>query len=243
MEKISLQKIKWLRSLQLKKNRDREEIIVIEGEKIVSELLEYKKEQIIFILCSERLYFDLNLSKISDVYLGSCSDLEKVTLLKSAPEIIALIKKPITTDINTKDRLLILDGIQDPGNLGTIIRTADWFGIKQIVCSKNSVDCFNQKVIQSSMGSVFRISVSYLDLPQFIKDLNCPIHGALLNGKNIKDVNPNEIKVLVLGNEGQGISEEVSNLINHPTTIPGYGNAESLNVAIAGGIFMNHWRI
>ena len=242
MEKISLQKIKWLRSLQLKKNRDIEEIILIEGEKIVSEILQSKSEEIQFILCSEKLYSKLNLQEQPNTYIGSQTDIEKVSSLSNAPEIIAAIKKPIPNPKNKSEHILLLDGIQDPGNLGTIIRTADWFGINEIVCSKNTVDCFNQKVIQSSMGSIFRISITYTELTSYIKNLNCPIHGALLNGTSLNEINPKEIKALVLGNEGQGISDEIIPLITHPTTILGFGKAESLNVAIAGGIFMNHWR-
>lgn len=242
MEKISLQKIKWLRSLQLKKNRDREGIILVEGEKIFSEILLSNNEEIQFILCSERIYTKLNLQTFPNVYIGSKTELEKVTSLTNASEIIAAIKKPVQNTSKNTEELLILDGIQDPGNLGTIIRTADWFGIKEIVCSKNTVDCYNQKVIQSSMGSIFRITITYTDLFSFIKNLKCPIHGALLNGTNLNEINPKEMKVLVLGNEGQGISNEIIPLITHPTTIVGHGKAESLNVAIAGGIFMNHWR-
>ena len=242
MEKISLQKIKWLRSLQLKKNRDKENLFVIEGEKIFSELYAIQNLDIRFILCSERIFHKYQLQNEINAYIGGVLELEKASSLNTAPEIIVVVSRPDSFEINLKNRLLVLDGIQDPGNLGTIIRTADWFGINQIICSKNTVDCYNSKVIQSSMGSIFRVSIVYKDLTTFLKDLKLPIHGALLNGVNLNDINPTEIKVLVLGNEGQGISPEIIPLITHPTTIPGFGNAESLNVAIAGGIFMNHWR-
>lgn len=243
MEKISLQKIKWLRSLQLKKNRDQENLFIVEGDKIFSELFKLKKEDIRFILCSERVYQKYQLFNEKNVYIGTSSDFTKVSSFNTASEIIVVVTKPKLPTIDVKNRILVLDGIQDPGNLGTIIRTADWFGINQIICSNNTVDCYNSKVIQASMGSIFRVSINYMnDLASFLKELKLPIHGALLKGINLNEIDPNEIKVLVLGNEGQGISSEVIPFITHPTTIPGFGKTESLNVAIASGIFMNHWR-
>jgi TrmH family RNA methyltransferase len=137
--------------------------------------------------------------------------------------------------------MIILDGIQDPGNLGTIIRTADWFGFDQIVCSENTVDRYNQKAIQASMGSIFRVQVTYENLPKFMSRLKCDIHGALLQGSDLNTISSTDMKAVVLGSEGQGISEEVLPFITHPISIKGSGNAESLNVGIAAGIFLHHW--
>ena len=167
--------------------------------------------------------------------------MERISQFNSASAMIGLFHEPVEKKFNPNERILVLEGIQDPGNLGTIIRTADWFGIRQILCSEDTVNCFNFKVIQSSMGSAFRIPVFYENLFDFLPKLNSTIHGALLNGKNMSDVDPNEIKILVMGNEGKGISTKLQKHINQAVTIPGYGQAESLNVSIATGIFLYHW--
>jgi TrmH family RNA methyltransferase len=167
--------------------------------------------------------------------------MERLSQFNSAPTLIGIFHEPSSKVFDSTERVLVLENIQDPGNLGTIIRTADWFGIKQIVCSEDTVNCFNSKVIQSSMGSAFRIPVFYENLEDFLPKLNSTIHGALLDGKNIAEVDPNEIKILIMGNEGKGISDSLQKHINQAVTIPGYGQAESLNVSIATGIFLYHW--
>ena len=241
MEKISLQKIKWLRSLRNKKIRDNLSAFVLEGEKIVKELVEQFPEKISFILASEDIYIEMGLNRFDNVFVGSISEFEKVTSLNTAPKVIAVASKLDEKEIKTDQRILVLDGIQDPGNLGTIIRTADWFGFDQVVCSENTVDLYNQKVIQASMGSIFRVNVVYRNLLDFLRNLNCPIHGALLQGEDLNSFNSSEIHVLVLGSEGKGISNEVLPLISNPISIMGSGNAESLNVGIATGIFLHYW--
>jgi TrmH family RNA methyltransferase len=241
LEKISLQKIKWLRSLRNKKIRDNLSAFVLEGEKIVKELVEQFPEKISFILASEDIYIEMGLNRFDNAFVGSISEFEKVTSLNSAPKVIAVASKLDEKEIKTDQRILVLDGIQDPGNLGTIIRTADWFGFDQVVCSENTVDLYNQKVIQASMGSIFRVNVVYRNLPDFLRNLNCPIYGALLQGEDLNSFNSSEIHVLVLGSEGKGISNEVLPLISNPISIMGSGNAESLNVGIATGIFLHYW--
>jgi TrmH family RNA methyltransferase len=243
LEKISLQKIKWLRALRNKKNRDDRSIFVVEGEKIVKELVNQFPEKILFILARQDLFIELNLNRFDNTFVGSSSEFEKVTGLNSAPRIIAVASKLIDKAIKTNEKILVLDGIQDPGNLGTIIRTSDWFGFDQLVCSENTVDLYNQKVIQSSMGSIFRVNVVYRNLPEFLGELKVPIHGALLQGKDLNSISSSDIKVLVLGSEGKGISNEVLPFISNPISIRGSGSAESLNVGIAAGIFLNHWSI
>jgi TrmH family RNA methyltransferase len=241
LEKISLQKIKWLRSLRNKKIRDNLSAFVLEGEKIVKELVEQFPEKISFILASEDIYIEMGLNRFDNAFVGSISEFEKVTSLNSAPKVIAVASKLDEKEIKTDQRILVLDGIQDPGNLGTIIRTADWFGFDQVVCSENTVDLYNQKVIQASMGSIFRVNVVYRNLPDFLRNLNCPIYGALLQGEDLNSFNSSEILVLVLGSEGKGISNEVLPLVSNPISIIGSGNAESLNVGIATGIFLHYW--
>ena len=239
MEKISLQKIKWIKSLHLKKNRDKEKLVVVEGLKLVSELCVQFPELIHSIYTSAEM--DASLLNRVDCYACTNNEMERISQFNSASAMIGLFHEPVEKKFNPNERILVLEGIQDPGNLGTIIRTADWFGIKQILCSEDTVNCFNSKVIQSSMGSAFRIPVFYENLFDFLPKLNSTIHGALLNGKNMSDVDPNEIKILVMGNEGKGISTKLQKHINQAVTIPGYGQAESLNVSIATGIFLYHW--
>jgi TrmH family RNA methyltransferase len=239
LEKISLQKIKWIKSLHLKKNRDKEKLVVVEGLKLVSELCVQFPELIHSIYTSTEM--DASLLNRIDCYACTNNEMERISQFNSASAMIGLFHEPVEKKFNPNERILVLEGIQDPGNLGTIIRTADWFGIKQILCSEDTVNCFNSKVIQSSMGSAFRIPVFYENLFDFLPKLNSTIHGALLNGKNMSDEDPNEIKILVMGNEGKGISTKLQKHINQAVTIPGYGQAESLNVSIATGIFLYHW--
>ncbi len=241
MEKISLQKIKWLRSLKIKKNRDESAIFIAEGEKIVGELIKFHSDKINLILSSQDLFDQLELSRFKNTFIGSISDFEKVTSLSTPPKIIAVASKLDLKEIEKNKRIIVLDGIQDPGNLGTIIRTADWFGFDQLICSENTVDIYNQKVIQASMGSIFRVNVSYQKLTKFLKEVESEIHGAMLQGSDLYTITPSEMKVLVLGSEGQGISDEVLPFISKSVSILGDGNAESLNVGIATGIFLHHW--
>ena len=132
----------------------------------------------------------------------------------------------------------MLDGIQDPGNMGTIIRTADWFGLSQIICSHDCADLYNPKVVQATMGSIARVRCLYKNLAEWDMPPNIPVYGALLHGENIFSVNKTTEGILVIGNESKGIREPLLSQITHPITIPKYGNAESLNVAVAAGIIM-----
>jgi TrmH family RNA methyltransferase len=239
LEKISLQKIKWIKSLHLKKNRDKEKLIVVEGLKLVSELCLQFPNLVHSIYSTVDV--DNSLRTPFECYSCTENEMERISQFNSASAMIGLFHEPAQKTFNPNDRVLVLESIQDPGNLGTIIRTADWFGITQILCSEDTVNCFNSKVIQSSMGSAFRIPVFYENLIEFLPKLNSSIHGALLNGEKMSDVDPNEIKILVMGNEGKGISPALQKHINQAVTIPGYGQAESLNVSIATGIFLYHW--
>jgi TrmH family RNA methyltransferase len=150
---------------------------------------------------------------------------------------MAVVKQP-QFDAPPSNWILAVDGVQDPGNLGTIIRTADWFGINTIVCSHETVDCFNPKVIQSTMGSIFRVHLDYTNLEEFLNQSELPIFGALMEGESVFNSSIPESGILVMGNEGNGISENLLPLINHPIHIPGRGQAESLNVAVATGILL-----
>lgn len=134
---------------------------------------------------------------------------------------------------------LVLDDVQDPGNFGAIIRTADWFGIKNIICSENTVEAYNPKTVQSTMGSLCRVNIVYTNLNSFLSESDLPIYGALLNGNSIYDTNWGTEGLILLGNEGHGISDELIQKITTPVTIPRFGDAESLNVAVSAAIFCN----
>ncbi len=183
----------------------------------------------------------LKLSQKINLYAISVPDIQKISSLKTPQEVIALIKIPEWPTLDNaklKQKFtLVLDGIQDPGNMGTIIRTADWFGIKNIICSEDTVDAYNPKVVQASMGSLARINIYYTDLAVALPEMDLPILGALFNGENIYNTDFGHEGLIVMGNEGNGIRPVVEALVTKPVTIPRAGGAESLNVGIAVGIF------
>ncbi len=182
-----------------------------------------------------------NLSSNIKLFEVNNAELAKISTLQAPQGILALVHLPKPTIFNLQalknNFTLVLDGIQDPGNLGTIIRTADWFGFKNIICSLNTVEVYNPKTVQSTMGSLCRVNVFYEDLAAWLPQTNVNRYGALLEGKNTYEVDWGKEGLLILGNEGQGISGSVIKFIDHPVTIPRIGGAESLNVAISAGIF------
>jgi TrmH family RNA methyltransferase len=183
----------------------------------------------------------LKLSQKINLCEVSVTDVEKISSLKTPQQIIALLKIPAWPTLNNaklKQKFsLVLDGIQDPGNMGTIIRTADWFGIEHIICSEDTVDVYNPKVVQSSMGSLARINVYYEDIAAILPTLKLPVFGAMLDGESIYDIDFGNEGLIVMGNEGNGLRPEIEKLINTAVTIPRKGGAESLNVAIAAALF------
>ena len=214
---------------------------MVEGIKSVKEFIDsaYQIETIY-----HNYTFDPNLLKLSRKinFQGiSLNDLEKISTLKTPQDIVALVKIPewpvLTQAILKQKFSIVLDGIQDPGNMGTIIRTADWFGIKHIICSEDTVDVYNPKVIQATMGSLSRINVYYIDLQPFLLQINMPAFGALLDGINIYQTNFGDEGLIVMGNEGNGLRPEIVKLVHKAITIPRVGKAESLNVGIATAIF------
>ena len=234
MEVLSKNKIKWIRSLRLKKNRDAEKLFVVEGTKMVQEIIDQWPDAIECVVTS---LDDFNYS--GRIYSCSDSEMKSLTLLKTASPLLAVVKQP-NPEPGNSGMILALDGIQDPGNMGTIIRTADWFGISEIVCSIETVDIFNPKVIQSSMGSLFRVRCSYMNLEEFLENAELPVFGALMEGKNLTEFPPVEKGILVMGNEGNGVSPEIVAKITDAVHIPGKGGAESLNVSVATGIILAH---
>ncbi len=237
---ISKSHIKLIKSLQQKKFRDELNLFVVEGEKMVQESLQWKSEYLVDLyhtsdsIIGEKQFESKNPNLITE------QELKQISSLQTPNKSLAVFRKWS----NSAEKLpfyIALDGVQDPGNMGTIMRLADWFGVKKILCSKETVDCFNPKVVQSTMGAIFRIEVEYVDLAKTFESLNLPVFGALLEGENIysKSMKPNGI--LLLGNEGKGITENLQKSINFPISIPRFGEAESLNVSTAGAILLSEF--
>jgi len=238
---LSKSQISLLKSLQQKKFRAEHGAFLVEGLKSVNEFIDSDYQ---FDTIYHTYNFDPNLLKLSRKmnFQGiSLNDLEKISSLKTPQDVVAQVKIPewpaLNNSILNKKFSIVLDGIQDPGNMGTIIRTADWFGIKDIICSGDTVDVYNPKVVQATMGSLSRINVHYTDLAAFLTKINLPIFGALLDGSNIFTTDFGSEGLIVMGNEGNGLRPEIKERIQKAVTIPRTGMAESLNVGVATAIF------
>jgi TrmH family RNA methyltransferase len=238
---LSKSQISLLKSLQHKKERSEHGLFLVEGYKSVIEFINspYQIEAIYHTApLSPKV---LKLSQKINISEISVTDIEKISSLKTPQEIAALVKIPAWPALNNakfKQKFsIVLDGIQDPGNMGTIIRTADWFGIRDIICSEDTVDAYNPKVVQASMGSLSRINIYYADLAAVLPKIGLPIFGATLNGENIYRTDFGNEGFIVMGNEGNGLRPEIERLIGKAVSIPRTGAAESLNVAIATALF------
>jgi TrmH family RNA methyltransferase len=243
VEKLSINKLKWIRNLHSKKFRDSEGYFIAEGEKIFAEILEFAPASIYFIVCTQESLEKIKQHDAFDIFIASPNDFERISLLKSPQGILVVMKSTLSeaNKLDSTKSILVLDNIQDPGNLGTILRTADWFGINQIYCSLNTVDCLNPRVVQASMGSLFRLTINFGDLTEFLSKQTLPIYGALLEGESCYKSKIKKNAILIIGNEGNGISKEIITKIQHPITIPRTGNGESLNVAVACGVLLSQW--
>lgn len=239
MEKISKNKIKFLRSLGVKKNRTKERLFIVEGEKIVKEVLQLSRQLVQEVYVEKGIEFE-ELANFEAVFEITSTEASQISTFKTPNKCLALLKFPEIKPQNT-DFTLVLDQVQDPGNLGTIIRLADWFGVDDVVCSTDTADCFNPKVIQATMGSIFRVNLAYTDLSTYLKNENRPIYGALMEGENVYKKELNSKAILIVGNEGNGISAEVQALVSDKISIPRFGKAESLNVANAAGILLSEF--
>lgn len=232
---ITANQKKFVKSLAQKKFRTEYNCFVVEGEKLVHELIDSDFE--IEVMYALKDWIEENQhDKAEEV---SAKELASISLLKTPNQVLAVVKQkkePLPNTINSFS--VVLDKIQDPGNLGTIIRTADWFGIKTIICSDDSVDVYNPKVIQATMGSLFRVNVVYTNLTDFFKEYNSLfVYGAMLDGENVYQKTLNKKgSVLLMGNESKGISESLLPFITDKILIPKIGHAESLNVASATAI-------
>ena len=237
---LSKSQISLLTSLQHKKFRREHGFFMVEGYKSVTEFMNSAYQVDIIFHTPAIAPKMLNLSRKINFQEISFNELEKISSLKTPQEVISLVKIPIWPVLNynsLKQKFsLVLDNVQDPGNMGTIIRTADWFGISDIICSEDTVDVYNPKVVQATMGSLARVNIHYVDLLQALPKIELPIFGAMLNGQNMYNTDFGGEGLLVMGNEGNGISAGIEGLITTAVTIPRAGNAESLNVAIATAI-------
>ncbi len=236
---LSINEVKHINSLKIKKYRNKYNEFIAEGKKVIIELIQNQ------FICKQ-LYIDEtlhnNLDLPDNIHIKTIheADFKKISNQKNPSNILAIFEKPHQKTIQKIDNWLIaLDNIQDPGNLGTIIRIADWFGIDTIVCSEDCVDVYNSKTIQASMASIANINIIETDLAEFIKQHpNIPIFGAILDGKDYNQIQYPEKGILLIGNEGKGIQTELLKTITQTITIPRHGKAESLNAAIATSIIV-----
>lgn len=238
---VSKNQIKLITSLQQKKYRKLEQLFFAEGVKVIEELIDSTFE-LEHVFCTSEMFPKISTHQKT---LISDSDLKKISALKTPNDCLALFKIPSETELKSKGLVIALDDIRDPGNLGTIIRLCDWFGISQIVCSSESVDVYNPKVVQATMGSIGRVNISYLDLNDYLKKTSLPIYGTFMEGENIYKKQLPQEGIIVLGNEANGISKEIEKHITQKITIPRFGNlqrTESLNVATATAIVLSEFK-
>ena len=235
---LSKNQLKLVRSLELKKNRKREGLFVAEGPKVVGDLLR----------AGYQLHSLYATREQAGAQLVTEEELRRLSFLQHPQEMLAVFQIPATSHLSplTSHLSLALDGVQDPGNLGTIIRIADWFGIQTIYCSEDTADCYNPKVVQATMGSLAHVHIYYTDLEALLQGAHCPIYGTLLDGQNIYEQQLSDEGIIVMGNEGNGISPAIRQLVTHKLLIPNYNTsgatAESLNVAIATAITCAEFR-
>ncbi len=250
---LSKNQIKLISSLQKKKYRDQHQLLVAEGYKLISDLLDSNLESKYIIHTKQAKVSDL-LKHNNELELIECdaSDLKKISSLKTPSDLIGVFEIP-NSDINNSDishsLSILLDDVQDPGNLGTIIRIADWFGIQHVFCSKNTVDLYNPKVIQATMGALARVKVIYTDLPEIVKEYvspDFPVYGTFLEGETIYKSELDTQGFIIMGNEGKGISSELKPLVSKKLFIPNFpsdqATSESLNVSVACSIVCSEFR-
>jgi len=227
-------KIKLITSLHQKKYRKQHELFFVEGQKVIQEFLNPN-----FVL--EELFTTENIfNNIQKRTRITSNQLKKISALTQPNNCLAVFRIPKTKKIIEQNYIIVLDSVRDPGNLGTIIRLCDWFGIETLACSEDSVDLYNPKVLQATMGSVTRVNVVHLDLEQFLSTTKLPIFGAFMDGKNIYKTDFPEKGIIIFGNEANGISTKIESFISDRITIPRFVNTtESLNVATATAIVLS----
>ncbi len=248
---LSKNQIKLIVSLQKKKFRDKHQLFVAEGEKLVTDLLDAGMHAA-FLIHTPEWRSAISNNNVDLEITDSPAQIKKISCLKTPPQVIAVFKIPNTriSPETVKNSLsLLLDDVQDPGNLGTIIRIADWFGISQIFCSPNTVDVYNPKVIQATMGAIARVNIIYTPLLPLIEEYqhsDFPVYGTFLDGENIYQSQLQNKGFIVMGNEGKGVSDAIARQVSHRLFIPNYpagqATSESLNVAVAAAVVCSEFR-
>ncbi|WP_317124782.1 RNA methyltransferase [Maribacter vaceletii] len=215
-------------------------MFVVEGKKTVNELLASK--MVVYKVFSTDENYKNNIGEVCD--LISDKELSQISSLKNPSSVLGVFYIPEPLKIDMEDWVVVLDDIRDPGNLGTIIRLCDWFGIKNLLCSATTVDCYNPKVLQATMGSITRVNITYKDVSSFLRECNMPIYGTFMNGEVVYNQALPKKGVLVMGNEANGISKNIENICTNKIAIPQFGKSttESLNVATATSILLNEIR-
>lgn len=247
---ISKNDIKLIRSLEQKKKRDLHGLFVVEGEKLVIEALNCHAPVHKIISTGNPREWQVR-SRGAAVEQATARDMEQISMLATPPGVVALVRvspPELSLPALARKRVLVLDAIRDPGNLGTIIRSADWFGVSDILASNDTVDCYNPKVVQSTMGSLFRVRVHYTDILQTLAELKAldpgfAVHGATLTGQPSAMLANSSYGAVVIGNESAGISEAVLRCCDRRITIPRIGEAESLNAGVSASILLYEWCI
>ncbi len=238
---VSKSQIKLIKSLSQKKHRTKNQLFFVEGRKGINEQLNSG-----FKLHSLFTSEDIFSAPANKTFFISNSELSKISALKTPQTALAIFKFPKEKEVKEEGLILALDGIRDPGNLGTIIRLCDWFGIEDLLCSRDTVDCYNPKVVQATMGSIARINILYVDLSEFLKSRqDLPLFGAFMDGENVYKQDLPKKGILVLGNEANGISVEIEQLLHRKLAIPRFGKfqkTESLNVATATAILLSEFK-
>ena len=241
MDGLSKQKQKYIQSLHLKKYRQQFGAFIVEGQKSIEELVN-SDFKILEIFLTDKAK-DLKPLANQTTYCSE-NDIQKITSFKSNNYGLAVVaaKPNIPFDFKQNEWVLALDDISDPGNLGTIIRIADWYGISKIICSENTVELYNPKVISSTMGSFTRVSCYYTDLQTCLSDVELTVYGAFLNGENIHQIVFPQGGILLMGSESHGVGQRLEKLVQQKVTIPAFGKAESLNVGIATAVILDNIR-
>ncbi len=237
---------KRIKALHLKKNRKEEGVFLVEGEKSILEVVasDFRIEKL-YITHETYEKHKVQFQQVENlIELTSVGELAKISSLEFNDTGVAIVfqKENSPFEIHETDIVLALDDIRDPGNLGTIIRTADWYGITKIVCSPSTAEFYNMKTISATMGSFTRVNICYTELEDFLKNSRVPILGAVLDGENVHSFEFPKNGILLMGNESNGIHDTLTPLITHKITIPKSGKAESLNVAIATGVLLDNWK-
>ena len=236
---ISNKQAKLITSLKLKKYREKHGFFVAEGPKVISELIDEG------VSLTWMYTVDPSLASADNHFVINEAALKKISFLKTPNTSLAVFEIPESPSLPDSGLIVALDALRDPGNLGTIIRLCDWFGVKHLVCSSDTVDCYNPKVVQASMGSLGRVNIHYLPLLDFLSETDLPVYGGFMDGVEVYDAQLPKNGILVVGNEANGISETVETTISHRITIPRFGplqRTESLNVATAMAILLNEFR-